>query len=310
LKTLRTRQPFPYRNQLFNGLYSLATVEEYLQNAAALSSAYNKTFGVYIEMKTPSYFSSIGLPMEDKLLSALAASTLYGPSACSSYTDPSTGKWCPVFIQCFESTALINIKGKYPRIQLMGAPNDIQDDTGRPYSEMMTSKGLAAVAKYSVGIGPDKSTLLAPASTLLRDAHDHQLLVHPYTFRENTQQTDPQLDVLRSQLEQFYRMGVDGVFTDLPDVALEVRHSVYSPEPTGLNWRLPMVCFFLGFLLALGVVTGFVEFAKVKLYSVTVNPTNNNDDSPTASSSSSSSSSSSMGRKREEERGLIAAEEV
>eukprot|EP01102_Stenamoeba_stenopodia_P014686 TRINITY_DN4908_c0_g1_i1.p1 TRINITY_DN4908_c0_g1~~TRINITY_DN4908_c0_g1_i1.p1 ORF type:complete len:317 (-),score=59.66 TRINITY_DN4908_c0_g1_i1:6-956(-) len=312
---------------------ALRPSKSFLQNAAALSVAFNKTFGVYIEMKTPSYFASIGLPMEDKLLAALATSTIYGPAVCSV-----SANWCPVFIQCFESTALTNLKVKfYPRIQLLGSPTDIQADTGRPYSELMSSKGLAAISKYAVGIGPDKSSLVG--TSLLRDAHDRQLLVHPWTFRENTSSSSPNdLDSLRAELEHFYRMGVDGVFTDLPDVALEVRQSVYYPTPTGLGWRLPMVCFFLGFLLSLGMITAIAECSKVKLYSVTVNPSassssslsvvgssssssslssntshhNNNqthstdsDDSPTSSSSSSSTSS-----KRDEERSLIAADEV
>ena len=59
-----------------------------------------------------------------------------------------------------------------------------------------------------------------PATTLVADAHQAGLFVHVFTFRNEKRRLafdyrgDPQAEYL-----QFFRLGVDGVFTDFPDTA-------------------------------------------------------------------------------------------
>jgi glycerophosphoryl diester phosphodiesterase len=57
-------------------------------------------------------------------------------------------------------------------------------------------------------------------------------VVHAWTFRAENQFLPPALRIgddpnargdLTSELEVFYRIGVDGVFADFPDVAVAVR---------------------------------------------------------------------------------------
>jgi glycerophosphoryl diester phosphodiesterase len=83
--------------------------------------------------------------------------------------------------------------------------------------------------------------LLAP-TTLVRDAHHAGLLVHPWTFRrendflpEDFRQGDPDSPLYRAapgdlpaELRLFYQLGVDGVFSDNPDVAVATRHAVFG----------------------------------------------------------------------------------
>ena len=63
-----------------------------------------------------------------------------------------------------------------------------------------------------------------PATTLVADAHKAGLFVHVYTFRNEKRRLasdyrgDPQAEYL-----QFFRLGVDGVFADLPDTAATAR---------------------------------------------------------------------------------------
>jgi glycerophosphoryl diester phosphodiesterase len=66
----------------------------------------------------------------------------------------------------------------------------------------------------------------------LGDAHDAGLLVHPYTFRNENQFLPAELrsgadpnaygDAI-AEYERFFELGVDGLFSDNPDTAVEAR---------------------------------------------------------------------------------------
>ena len=101
------------------------------------------------------------------------------------------------------------------------------------------------MAAYVDGIGPSKDLIvprdgagrsLAP-TTLIADAHAAGLLVHPFTFRaENLflplelRRGDPKAadyPGLRgdaaAEFQQFFALGVDGLFTDFPDLGVAAR---------------------------------------------------------------------------------------
>ncbi len=96
------------------------------------------------------------------------------------------------------------------------------------------------IADYADGVGPSKDYIVprnpdgssAEPTDFVDDAHDAGLLVHPYTFRrenaflplELRSSADPAgIGDLWSELRQFYALGVDGVFTDNPDVGVLAR---------------------------------------------------------------------------------------
>ncbi|MEH1947929.1 MAG: esterase-like activity of phytase family protein [Nostoc sp.] len=144
----------------------------------------------------------------------------------------------------------IDINGKIIESQ----PYDLKvnGDT-RTYGDLRTPEGLAEVATYADGIGPwkrmivsvkgtdangdgkaddvngdgavndaDKTTL--PPSTLIQDAHNAGLQVHPYTFRAEDQYLAADYKgQLALEIQQFYQLGVDALFSDFPDIADEVR---------------------------------------------------------------------------------------
>ncbi|WP_235335093.1 phytase, partial [Aphanizomenon flos-aquae] len=146
----------------------------------------------------------------------------------------------------------------------------VKGDT-RTYGDLQTPAGLKEIATYADGIGPwkrqivsvktvdnnndgqpddlnndgvindaDKVTL-APTS-LVSDAHKEGLLVHPYTFRNESRSlasnynNNPELEY-----RQFISLGVDGYFTDFPGTGDLVRdqimaNQVRSPQnPTVLS---------------------------------------------------------------------------
>ena len=153
----------------------------------------------------------------------------------------------PVFLESFETTNLrvLDAAGvQLPLVQLLaatGAPADlVAAGDPRTFADLSTAAGLAWVAGYADGVGPDKSQVIpvAPDGTLgqptsfVADAHAVGLLVHPYTFRNENTFLPPALqkgddpadygDAIEEQL-RFWEAGVDGLFTDNPDTGVLTR---------------------------------------------------------------------------------------
>ncbi|SEQ33484.1 glycerophosphoryl diester phosphodiesterase [Solimonas aquatica] len=228
LKTLRAKERIPAirpDNTRYNGLYTIPTLQEVIDLAKARTTETGRTIAIYPETKHPTYFQSIGLPLEQRLLDVLSA---------NGYTTADA----PVFIQSFEVANLkaLRTKTSLRLIQLLSAPpaqpyDFVAAGDPRGYADLITPAGLAELARTVNGIGPDKNMVIARTgdghlgaeSTLVTDAHAAGLLVHPYTFRpENnflpadyrsssdiTARGDAYSEILR-----FLQAGVDGVFSD------------------------------------------------------------------------------------------------
>jgi glycerophosphoryl diester phosphodiesterase len=130
-----------------------------------------------------------------------------------------------------------------------GAPADlVAAGDPRTYADLVTDAGLADVATYAAGIGPDKTQVIARdaagnlgAPTGLVDrAHAAGLLVHPYTFRNENQflpadlrsGTDPNAyGNVFAEYAAYFAAGVDGVFADNPDTAVTARAELRAPVP-------------------------------------------------------------------------------
>jgi glycerophosphoryl diester phosphodiesterase len=194
IKTLRARERLDFRDQRFNGMFEVPTFQEILDLAR------RRNVGVYPETKFPSYFRSIGLPLEEPLVEALQA---------AGFRD--------IFLQSFDadSLKLLRRMTDLPRIQLL-------ED-----GEHRTAAQLKEIAAYADGIGPNKRLIvpagpdgrLLPPTSLVEDAHRAGLLVHPWTFRSDPAFLAPDYegDAVR-EVEQFLEMGVDGLFSDFPDL--------------------------------------------------------------------------------------------
>ena len=232
LRTLRAKERIPQlrqRNTVYDGRYRVPTFEGVLWLVKRLSRELGRPIGIYPETKHPTYFRTIKLPLEGPLVTALRAARL----------DKAKSK---VFIQSFEVGNLqaLDRRIDVPLVQLLGGKAQRPADDPRTYAAMATPAGLAAIARYADGVGPSKDYIvprdpagksLAP-TPFVADAHRVGLLVHPYTFRnENTflplelrSGSDPAAwgDAI-AEYEQFFGLGVDGVFSDYPDTANEAR---------------------------------------------------------------------------------------
>ncbi|HSA49601.1 MAG TPA: glycerophosphodiester phosphodiesterase family protein, partial [Yinghuangia sp.] len=191
---------------------------------------------IYPETKHPSYFQSIGLPLEEPLVALLEKNRLNSRNA-------------EVIIQSFE-TANLRKLDKMTRVrlaQLMDASGKPYDFTvsgdPRTYQDLAKPENLKWISTYADGIGVNKNLvvprdaagkLLAPTD-VVRDAHRAGLIVHAWTFRAENQflpadfriGSDPNArGDITAEYELFYRLGVDGVFSDHPDTAVAAREGL------------------------------------------------------------------------------------
>ena len=239
LKTLRAKERIPEfraRNTLYDGRFEIATFREVVDLQKRLSKELRRDIGIYPETKHPTYFQDIGLPLEPKLVEALNRNGLNRRDA-------------KVFVQSFEVANLkvLNRSLRVPLVQLIngsGAPYDfVKAGDKRTYDDLVKPAGLKEIASYADGIGPSKDKiiprdasgfLLAPTS-LVKDAHAVKLLVHPFTFRnENTflpadyrTSTDPAAyGRAFDEYAKFFATGIDGLFSDNSDTAVEARSAL------------------------------------------------------------------------------------
>ncbi|MBJ7573697.1 glycerophosphodiester phosphodiesterase [Luteimonas sp. MC1828] len=230
LRSLRARERLPQlRGTAHDGLYAVPTFDEIVALVARESAARGRELGLIPELKHSTHFSARGLPLEDRLLDALAAHP-YTRSAA-------------VVIQSFEVGNLRALRAKLGEgranirlLQLLGAadarPADIAAG-GPTYADMATAAGLREVATYADVLGPQLGYVvpvgadgrLGKPTTLVADAHAAGLQVMPYTFRpENRflprslwQGEDPRSrneEGAVAHIRALLDAGIDGFFTD------------------------------------------------------------------------------------------------
>jgi len=76
-----------------------------------------------------------------------------------------------------------------------------------------------------VPIGVDKLN----STTLITDVHSVNLKVHAWTFRNEKQYLAPDYQGNpQTEYEQFFELGIDGVFSDFPVLAVTVCNRMFS----------------------------------------------------------------------------------
>ncbi len=206
---------FEQRFPIEKSSFPIATFAEEIELIQGLNQSTGRSVGIYPEIKSPAFHRSEG---KDISVAVLEVLNTYGYDVLPDL----------VFLQCFDANELQRIRGKLlpamnmtiPLVQLLG--------TGPEFRAALTPDGMKAVASYADGIGPSMKLIVAPGSVagklqitnLVELAHELGLAVHPYTFRR---------DLLPAYAADYAELlgiflddiGVDGVFTDFPDLTVE-----------------------------------------------------------------------------------------
>lgn len=212
IKSLRlSERVSPHGEQQYPGRYPhdatpfrICTLSEELGFVAGLNRATGRPVGVYPEIKSPAWHREQGIDLTPKILATLDQ---FG------YLEP--GK--AIFLQCYEADEL-----KRMHAECGASPALIQLLSSRslPDEEL-----LDGIADYAAGIGPSTRLIItgrfadgvSETTALVQQARDRGLAVHPYTLRKDDI-PDP-FKSFNELLDLFLgRLGVDGVFTDFPDL--------------------------------------------------------------------------------------------
>lgn len=195
--------------------FKIATLSEEIELIQGMNKSTGKNIGLYTEIKSPAWHREQGYDLSSEVLKTLSD---YG------YTNASDN----VLLQCFDPAELLRVKNELNSnlrlVQLIGENAWNEADTD--YDEMHSKAGLQKIANYASGIGPSIDHILKfrngeiQSTSLVKDAHDLGMVVHPYTLRkDNLPSYVNEFDELLELL--FVKADVDGVFTDFPDLAVQ-----------------------------------------------------------------------------------------
>lgn len=269
LKTLGAVQARANRNQQYNGLFKIPTLDEVIALAKAKSKETGRTIGIYPEIKHSTYHATLQAAngklvfgknlFENKLLKKLHKE--YGNSACA-----------PVFIQSFEVANLqyLSHKTDIQLVQLVDA-DDVNADgsislvapyaqpydfvvagDARTFADLLTEKGLEFVKSYADAVGPWKPYLVKTVADnvdrngdgkitindrrvdgstgVVEMAHQKGLKVHTWTFRNDA--SGYGFTDPREEMTYYFDLGLDGLFTDFADTGVLAREaSINSIAP-------------------------------------------------------------------------------
>lgn len=253
LQTLRLKTPKGDYASNSAGIQSFSQILNHIQRQ-------NRSVGLYLQTRHPTFHTQLKLGMEDKLVSALQQ---------AGYNKASD----PVLIRSFEVTHLqaLRKKTKLRLVQMIDASgvspsgivqNDVPHDrpydftasgTATTYKDMVTAEGLAQIKTYADGISPAKAYIVASKNldkdndgklddlngdgtlderdrvltsntALVTDAHANNLFVHPWVFSSDPSQLANDYNGSAvNEYRNFYKLGVDGVFSSAPNDAVKAR---------------------------------------------------------------------------------------
>ena len=212
LKTLRVTERFnpktgeqfyPNRFPKNKGNFKLHSLQEEIELIQGLNKSTSKNIGIYPEIKEPEFHRKEGKKVTEIVLKVL-----------SDYGYKTKKDHC--ILQCFDAKELERIRKELQSelflIQLIEFPEE--------------TKQLEHFATYADGIGPYYKQILSEKvngkfifTSLVSDAHQLGLKVHPYTFRADS------LDEFSSFEEMMQTLlidaNIDGCFTDFPDLVVD-----------------------------------------------------------------------------------------
>jgi glycerophosphoryl diester phosphodiesterase len=197
-------QIYPNRFPKGTSSFRLHSLQDEIELIQGLNKSTGKNIGIYPEIKKPEFHHENGKDISKIVLNIL-----------SDYGYKTKNDKC--IVQSFDAIELERIrkelKSQLFLVQLM------------EFSEQKNL--LEFYASYADGIGPWYKHLISSKTatdftltSLVEDAHKLDLVVHPYTFRED--QLD-EFDSFEQMIDVIiHQAGADGGFTDFPDKMREI----------------------------------------------------------------------------------------
>ena len=181
----------------------LASLDQHLDQLAALNRIAGRTVELYLELKSPAWHAASDRDLCAATLACLARHNL------ARDTDP-------VIVESFDPAALkrlrFEFKTKLRLTQLLGE-ND-WNEAACDYGAMRTAASLRDIATYAQAVA---TTLEHAHAPFVHAAHAAGLAVHAYTFRADALPNG--FTTSESALRALFDdAGIDGLFTDQPDV--------------------------------------------------------------------------------------------
>ncbi len=213
--------------------FEIHTLEEEIELIQGLNKVFGKDVGLYVETKAPWFHKQEGKDISKATLEVLKK---YG------YTTKDSN----VYFQTFDLPDLIYVKEKLmPEMNMdlktvfLFASNDWnetyeqQEDgtwTAFDFDALLTEEGMQKIAKYADGVSHTYDKIIdreksTKDNLIITDfvklAHDNNMVVHPYTInKENLPSYVNNIEELFEII--LYKAGADGVFTDFPDLGINV----------------------------------------------------------------------------------------
>ena len=193
--------------------FGIVTLAEEIEFVQGLNRSAGKNVGLYTEVKYPAWHRGEGQDITRIVLDMLAH---YGYRRRAD----------EVYFQCFDALELKRarqeLRSDLKFVQLIG--ENAWKESSTDYDAMRTDHGMADVATYADGIGPEITQLVEwrPGGGLVvkdlgRWAHARGLAIHPYTHRVDSLPANaPDSGSVLATL--FDQVRVDGLFTDFTDV--------------------------------------------------------------------------------------------
>jgi glycerophosphoryl diester phosphodiesterase len=264
IKTLRAIQPLSERPQQFNGQFEIPTLEEVIGLAKRWSKKLDRQIGIYPETKHPTFHAGLGLPLEHRLVKVLRREgwdNRRAPVFIQSFEQSNLkllNRLTKVRLVQLVDANDVAPDGTITYAPPFDRPYDwtVSGDPvlqSRTFGYFTTDAGLEEISEYADGIGPwkpyivssraialnpdgsvadangdglvdERDRTLLPPGDLVERAHEHGLLIHTWTFRNEQRRLAS--DFAGNPVNEyllFYRLGVDGVFADFPDTAFASR---------------------------------------------------------------------------------------
>lgn len=256
LATLRVRERIPTirpASAAFDDTEGIMRLRDLVELVDAASDDRDRALGLTVEIKHATYFSSIGLPLDELIADELGASGW------------ATGR--PLIVEAFEKTVLAGMRSRgidalfVYLVERSGAAADVIASHGSAavtYAEELSDEGLDSLARTVDGVSADKALVLdldadgaaVGSSDLVSRLHERGLTAFAWTLRpENrflaaNRRSGPAAAFgdWRGEFDVIMRTGIDGVFLDHPDLGVAARAAIADgagrrSSPDGVGGR-------------------------------------------------------------------------